>query len=155
MAGQRLFMAYGTVSGVASHAKTWTRGGAFYDASASPLVAPTKPTYTEVETWLEQVSNLFDRALSNEGFEVPVVAVKSASLITLEVERIVADLCDRVNGVGRLAQDRVLHIGYMKVLANEVRAWVQEGATGFENDGVPRTQMSSTITGGFSVTANR
>jgi len=148
-------MAYGTTSGVASHAKTWTRGGVFYDASANPLVAPTKPTSTEVTTWLDQVSNLFDRALSNEGFEVPVVAVKSKSMITLEVERIVADLCDRANGLGRLSSDRVLQIGYMKVIANDVRAWVLEGVTGFENDGVPRTLKTSTITGGFSVTANR
>lgn len=148
-------MAYGTAAGVAAHAKTWTRGGSFYDASASPLVAPTKPTLTEVNTWLEQVSNLFDRALSNEGFTVPVTATKSASLITLEVERIVADLCDRANGLGRLVQDRVLHVGYMKVIGNEVRAWVQEGITGFENDGVPRVEASADYTGGFSVTANR
>lgn len=149
-------MAYGTAAGVASHAKTWTRGGSFYDASNSPVVtAPTKPTLTEVNTWLEQVSNLFDRALSNEGFVVPVVAEKSVSLITLEVERIVADLCDRANGLGRLVQDRVLHVGYMKVIGAEVRAWVQEGITGFENDGVPRTLPSADYSGGFSVTARR
>lgn len=148
-------MAYGTAVGVAAHAKTWTRGGTFYDASNVPLVAATKPTLTEVNNWLGQISDLFDRALSNEGFAVPVVAVKSANLITLEVERIVADLCDRANGMGRLAQDNVLHIGYMRVLANEVRTWVQEGVTGFENDGVPRTQTVSTYSGGFSVTANR
>lgn len=148
-------MAYGTAAGVAAHAKTWTRGGTFYDASASPLVAATKPSLTEVATWIEQVSDMFDRAISNEGFVVPVTATKSVSMITLEVERIVADLCDRVNGTGRLAQDRVLHIGYMKVLANEIKAWVQEGATGFENDGVARTQINSNMSGGFSVTANR
>lgn len=148
-------MAYGTTSGVASHAKTWTRGGAFYNASESPLVASTKPTLLEVETWLGQISDMFDRAISNEGFVVPVTALKSANLITLEVERIVADLCDRVNGTGRLAQDRVLHIGYMKILATEIKTWVLEGATGFENDGVPRTQAQSQMTGGFSVTANR
>lgn len=148
-------MAYGTPAGVAAHAKTWTRGGDFYNASASPLVAATKPTLAEINTWLEQISNLFDRAISNEGFEVPVIAVKSVSLITLEVERIVADLCDRANGMGRLVQDRVLHIGYMKVLATEVKTWVQEGAYGFENDGVPRTQANSQLAGGFSVTANR
>lgn len=149
-------MAYGSASGVAAHAKTWTRGGSFYDAAVGPpAVAPTKPTLTEVETWLEQVSNLFDRALSNEGFAVPVTATKSVSLITLEVERIVADLCDRANGTGRLVQDRVLHIGYMKVIGAEVRAWVQEGITGFENDGVPRTLASADYSGGFSVTAQR
>jgi hypothetical protein len=148
-------MAYGTTSGVASHAKTWTSGGAFYNASESPLVASTNPTLLEVETWLGQISDMFDRAISNEGFVVPVTALKSENLITLEVERIVADLCDRVHGTGRLAQDRVLHIGYMKILATEIKTWVLEGATGFENDGVPRTQAQSQMTGGFSVTANR
>lgn len=155
MGGTKTIMAYGTSSGVASYAKTWTRGGTFYNASDNPLVASTKPTLLEVETWLGQISDMFDRALSNEGFTVPVVAVKSSNLITLEVERIVADLCDRSNSTGRLAQDRVLHIGYMKVIGNEVKTWVLEGAIGFENDGVPRTQAQSQMTGGFSVTANR
>ena len=82
-------MAYGTAAGVAGHAKTWTRGGQFYDASASPVVAPTKPTLTEVNTWITQISDLFDRALSNEGFVAPVTATKTVSLLTLEVERIV------------------------------------------------------------------
>jgi hypothetical protein len=148
-------MGYGTAAGVAAHAKTWTRGGTFYDASASPLVAATKPSLTEVTTWLGQISDMFDRALSNEGFVVPVTAVKSANLITLEVERIVADLCDRANGMGRLVQDRVLVVGYMKILANEIRTWVLEGATGFENDGVARTEMTSQYSGGFSVAPNR
>jgi hypothetical protein len=149
-------MAYGTASGVAAHAKTWTRGGVFYNAASSPsVVAPTKPTLAEVNNWLTQISYLFDRAISNEGFEVPVVAEKSVNLITFEVERIVADLCDRVNGLGRLVQDRVLHIGYMKVIGAEVRSWVKEGATGFENDGVPRTQKQDSQAGGFSTSANR
>ncbi len=148
-------MPYGSAAGVASHAKTWTRGGTFYDAADSPLTSPTKPTLTEVETWITQVSDLFDRALSNEGFTVPVIATKSVSLLTLEVERIVADLCDRANGLGRLMADRVLHIGYMKVIGSEVRSWVKEGAQGFVNDGVPRTLPSADFTGGFSTNPNR
>lgn len=146
-------MAYGTPPGVAAHAKTWTRASVFYDAA--PGVAPTRPTLTEVTNWLTQVSDLFDRALSNEGFVVPVVATKSANLLTLEVERIVADLCDRANGLGRLTSDRVLHVGYMKVIGNEVRAWVKEGITGFENDGVPRTLPASDYAGGFSTPPGR
>ncbi len=148
-------MAYGTAAGVAGHAKTWTRGGAFYDASDSPVVAPTKPTLTEVNTWLTQISDLFDRALSNEGFVVPLIAEKSVNLITLEVERIVGDLCARANGMGRLVSDGVLHIGYMRVIANEIKTWVTEGATGFENDGVPRTNANAAYTGGYSVVAQR
>lgn len=146
---------YGTANGVAAHAGTWTRGGTFYNASNSPLVAATKPTLAQVNSWLEQISDMFDVALANEGFVVPVTATKSANMITLEVERIVADLCDRANGMGRLTADRVLHIGYMKVIGNEIRAWVLERATGLENDGVPRTQAQSEAVGGFSVTPNR
>lgn len=148
-------MAYGTAAGVAAHARTWTRGGTFYDASAVPLVAPTKPTLTDVENWLGQISDMFDRALSNEGFVVPVTATKTVNLLTLEVERTVADLCDRANGLGRLMSERVLHIGYMKIIGAEIRSWVLEGATGFENDGVERTQASSEIIGGFSAPPNR
>lgn len=144
---------YGTSAGVAAHARTWTRGGVFYDAATG--VAPTKPTLSQVENWLEQISDMFDTALGNEGFQVPVVATKSKNLITLEVERIVADLCDRANGLGRLVSDRTLHIGYMRVIGNEIRSWVLERATGLENDGVPRTQKQSEHIGGFSVYPNR
>jgi hypothetical protein len=146
---------YGSVTGVASHAKTWTRGGVFYNASDSPVVAQTKPTLAEVENWLSQVSDLFDRSLSNEGFVTPVTATKSANLLALEVERIVADLCDRANGLGRLVSDRALHIGYMKIISNDVSSWVTEGAIGFENDGVPRTQSNSNYIGGYSFPSQR
>lgn len=148
-------MPYGTPEGVAAHARTWTRGGVFYDASASPVTAPTKPTLTDVTNWISQISDAFDRALLNEGFQVPVVATKSANLLTLEVERLVADLCDQANGLGRLSTERVLHIGYMKVIGAEVKSWVKEGIAGFENDGVPRTLPSQEYSGGFGVSPQR
>jgi hypothetical protein len=148
-------MAYGSPAGVAAHAKIWTRGGEFYDASASPLVAPTNPTLTQVTAWIEQISNVFDAALSSYGFSVPVVSPKFSSLITLEVERLVADLVERSHGLGKLVQDSVLVKGYMSIIGMEILDWVKFNLTGLENDGVPRTLPSANYAGGFSVSPNR
>lgn len=148
-------MAYGTAAGVASYSRTWTRGGVFYDASAVPLVAPTKPTLTEVNHWLEQVSAMFDTALQNEGFAVPVVAANSLNSITMKVETLVSDLAAYANGLGRLYTDRALERGSMNLLNKEIIDWVKGQTTGLENDGVPRTLPASDAVGGFSVSPNR
>lgn len=148
-------MAYGTSAGVASYSRTWTRGGVFYDASASPLVAPTKPTLTEVNHWLTQVSAMIDTALNNEGFTTPIVAVNSLNTITMKVETLVSDLVAYANGLGRLYTDRALERGSMNLLNKEIVDWVKGAITGLENDGVPRTLPASDIVGGFSVAPNR
>jgi hypothetical protein len=148
-------MAYGTPSGVASYSRTWTRGGVFYDASANPLVAPTKPTLTEVNHWLVQVSAMFDTALKNEGFATPITAVNSLNAITMKVETLVSDLVAYANGLGRLYTDRALERGSMNLLNKEIVDWVKGAITGLENDGVPRTLPASDIVGGFSVAPNR
>jgi hypothetical protein len=147
---------YGTPSGVASHAKRWTRGGVFYDAAGGGTpVAPTNPTLTEVTTWLTQVSSLFDTALMNEGFVTPVTETNSVLLLTLETERLVADLCDRANNSGRLVSDMALARGYMAVVGTEVRTWVKEKVVGFENAGVPRTNQMDDGGKNFSFTGVR
>ena len=148
-------MAYGTPAGVASYSRTWTRGGVFYDASASPLVAPTKPTLTEVNHWLVQVSAMIDTALQNEGFVVPVTAVNSNNAITMKVETLVSDLVAYANGLGRLYTDRAFERGSMNLLNKEIIDWVSGQTTGFVNDGVPRTLPTSEFTGGFSTPPNR
>ena len=151
-------MAYGTTAGVASYARTWTRGGVFYDASASPLVAPTKPTLTEVTNWLDEISAAFEIALQNEGFAVPVTSVlapNSYKQLSMKVETLVSDLCAYANGQGRLYTDRALERGSMNLVNKEIQDWVKGHVTGLENDGVPRTLPMSEATGGFSVAPNR
>ncbi len=149
-------MAYGTAAGVASYARTWTRGGSFYDAEAGPpVVAPTKPTLTEVERWLTQISAMVDTALQNEGFTIPITATNSLNAITMKVETLVSDLVAYANGMGRLYTDSALQRGSMNLLNKEIMDWVKGQATGLENDGVPRTLPSSDAVGGFSVPLNR
>jgi len=151
-------MAYGDVAGVASYARTWTRGGVFYDASASPLVAPTKPTLTEVTNWLDEISASFDVALQNEGFSTPITSLLAPNvykMLAMKVETLAADLCFYANGLGRLYTDRALARGSMDLVNKEIVDWVRGHITGLENDGVPRTLPASSITGGFSVAPNR
>lgn len=149
---------YGTVSGVASYSRTWTRGGSFYNASASPLVAPTKPTLDEVENWLDEVSGAFDLAMQNEGFTVPItslIAPNAYLQLNMKVNGLVSDLCAYANSMGRLYTDRALDRGSMNLVNKEIQDWVKNNVTGLENDGVPRTLPASAISGGFSVPPNR
>lgn len=148
---------YGTVAGVASYARIWTRGGDFFDASASPLVAPTKPTLSEVENWLDEISGAFDLAMQNQGFSVPVTtaAPNAYKQLTMKVETLVSDLCAYANSMGRLYTDRALERGSMNLVNKEIGDWVLSHITGLANDGVPRTLPAEEFRGGFSVAPQR
>ena len=151
-------MSYGTVEGVASYARTWTRGGQFYDASEYPSVSPTKPTLSEVENWLSEISGAFDLALENEGFVVPVtsaIAPNSYKQLTMKVETLTADLCAYANGLGRLYTDRALERGSLTIGNQEINDWVKNHITGLVNDGVPRSLPQNESRGGFSVSPQR
>jgi hypothetical protein len=135
-------MAYGTAAKVAALAKAYSRDGVFYDPSASPLVRGTNPTLTEVTNWLDEVSALFDAALANEGFTVPVTVADAPTAIktlSLRVCALVADLCAFTNSKGRLFTERVIEIGPMNVINKEINGWVKQNVVGLEALGVPRT----------------
>jgi hypothetical protein len=131
-------MSYGSAAGVASFAKTWTKGGVFLDPDAYQDGTPT--TLTEVETWLEEVSQLVNVAFENEGFVTPVTVEAVMSAINAKVNSMVADLVHLSHNQGRFYSDRIQESGKSSedILESEIAAWVSKKANGFEAMGVPR-----------------
>lgn len=132
-------MTYGSPAGVASLARTWTDNGSFIDPNAYQDGTPT--TLTEVQAWLEEVSQIVDVAFANEGFAVPVTLSTVLKAIDSKVNAMVADLVHLAHNKGRLLADRIVDSGRSaeSVLESEVAAWVSKKANGFEAMGVPRT----------------
>lgn len=131
-------MPYGTPAGVASFAGTWTNDGQFVDPDAYQDGSPT--TLTEVEAWLEEVSQMVNVAFANEGFIVPVTLETVLKAINGKVNMMVADLVHLAHQKGRLFSDRIRESGKSAedILASEIMAWVSRRAKGFEAMGVPR-----------------
>lgn len=124
--------AYCTASQVAEKASVWTNAGAFDTTSL-----PTKAT---VEGWIADVSAMFDLALSNQWFVVPITQPTALLTIAGQCSSIVADIVQASHSTGRYYTDKVLERGLSwQILARqEVNAWVADNANGLQNLGVPR-----------------
>jgi hypothetical protein len=129
---------YGTAAGVAALSSMWTRAGLFYDDSLYDTA--TKPSLTQVESWLADVSSSLDICLSDEGFITPVVAVEVLPSLNHLVESIVKDLVDFSHGAGRFFTERRLEAGAspMMVIDKELSDWVKRKSVGLEAMGVPK-----------------
>lgn len=131
-------MTYGTADGVGGLSPTFSDDGSFYDDAISQTA--TKPTLTQVEEWLAQVSSLMDTALSDEGFTVPITNTSVLPEINLLVNGITKDLVDYSRKSGRFYAKRSLDAGTSPFMAidEELHEWVKRKTQGFVNLGVPR-----------------
>ena len=127
---------YGSVQGVVALVGVFTENGDF-----GPFTNPTKDTVIE---WLDQVSDVFNVALANAGFTVPVDQSDAFNAISLKVNAIVADLCNLANNTGRFFTERAREFGVNpnKIIQSEINNWVSENAVGLTNMGVPRVKST-------------
>ena len=132
-------MSYGSASGVAALAKTWTDNGAFIDPDIYGE-GGTPTTLAEVSSWLEQVSVFMDIALANQGFAVPVSHVDVKKALDLKVSSIVADLVHLSHGKGRLLSERIQTSGEdaLTIVEREILSWIKGRVSAFEAYGIPR-----------------
>ena len=128
---------YGTVAGVAAYVGVYTDQGEFN--------ATTVPAYDRVVVWIDQVSDMFNIALSSSGFETPITQVDAVEAIGAMVEQLVSDLAHAANSKGRFFSQKFQLSGksMMGQVLSEVDDWVQAHAVGFTNLGIPR--VTSTL----------
>jgi hypothetical protein len=140
-------MAYCSAADVAAHDYQWTDNGSF--------TTTTEPTTAQVGAWCDQVSAMFDTALSNSGFTVPIVQATVLLDLKLQTSLIVSDVVSARHKTGRFFTDKVLERGLSwQILARqEAEQWVKDNAAGLQNLGVPR--VLSDGLGAFSVAAAR
>lgn len=125
-------MAYCTVPQVAEKASVWTSGGIF--------TTVTNPTKTTVEGWINEVSAMFDIALANQWFTVPVTNATALLAIAGQCSSIVADIVQASHSTGRYYTEKVLERGlsWQIIARQEIDQWVKDNADGLTNLGVPR-----------------
>lgn len=128
-------MSYGSAAGVGGLSALWSDSGTF--------TASTRPTLTQVNTWLDEVSALVDTALEDEGFTTPVTVAGVVKELDLLVNGIVKDLADYSHGAGRFFSERAIEAGLSPFMTidKEVHAWVQRKSVGFANQGVPQEEV--------------
>lgn len=132
-------MAYGTAAGVADLSAQWTDSGSF--------TVSTRPALATVNGWLDDVSAIIDTALADEGFTVPVTLAAVVKELDLLAEGLVKDLCDAAHSTGRFYSERALFSGRspMVIVDKEIHEWVKRKSVGFENQGVPKTEVGRNV----------
>lgn len=128
---------YGTAAGVAAYVSRYASSGTFNTT--------TRPTLTQVEGWIDQVSAILNVALAKEGFAIPVTNADAVSSLKSITEPAVADLCHYANSAGRFFTDRALERGVspMMTIRAEMGDWVAAMAAGLELLGADRTHETA------------
>jgi|GEM_PF-1240266 hypothetical protein len=125
--------AYGAVSDVAALTSRFTNNG-IYDAS-------TRPTISQVETWINRVSSTLNILLAEQGFQIPITQADCVLTLALFVSTQVADLCNYANSAGRFFQNQNYTVGPWQTIQKEAAAFIAEHAAGFEALGAPRATL--------------
>jgi hypothetical protein len=118
---------YGTVAGVAALSSLWTENGKFLDETV--YVEGTKPSASQVEDWLVEITAMLDLCLEDEGFITPVTVADVIVILGSKCQAIAKDMCDFSHDSGQSP---------IMTIENELREWVKQRAVGFENMGVQR-----------------
>lgn len=136
-------MAYGSAAGVAALSALWA------DGTTGQFTTTTRPTLTQVNTWLDEVSKLLDTALADQGFDTPVTVATVTGELGLLVNGIVKDLCDYSHGAGRFFTEKALDAGINPFMTvdKELHEWVKRKIVGLEKQGVPRSAQGRNVAG--------
>jgi len=121
---------YGSVVGVAKMVPRYAANGTFSDS--------TRPAFSQVETWLDQVSSVLNIMLAEYGFSIPVEQADCVRALALFVNSEVAAMCDGVNGSGRFGPTNKSQSKQGTILLVDVREFVKNNAAGLERMGATR-----------------
>src|SRR3990167_8798613 len=128
---------YGTTVGAAALVPRWASNGDF--------TTMTRPTLTQVESWIDQVSGIVNAMLAEAGFTIPVTDDDVKDALDLFVNQEVAAMADGVNGSGKFGPTAkaVGKQGRFNILMQDVKDFVSMNATGFERLGASRPYSST------------
>ena len=122
---------YGSPDDVAALVPRYTTSGVFDGSS--------RPTLEQVERFIDRISGLTNTYLAEEGFTVPIAQTDSKMALDELVDQAVVELCHVANSAGRFFTDRRLkRQSPLRVIREEIAAWVAEHAAGIENLGAVR-----------------
>lgn len=124
---------YSSIADVAALTPRYAVGGTFTDT--------TRPQLAQVERWINQVSGLVNAMLAAQGFSIPVTQADAVLSLSFFVSEEVAAMCEGVNGSGRFGPSTKSGgaKGRFALLVEDVQAFIETNATGFEHMGAART----------------
>ena len=130
---------YGSSAGVAAITPRYANG-------TSDFATSDRPTKTQVETFLTQVSNLLDSILSEVGFTTPVTDTEVVSILTFFVQDEVAAIVEGINGSGRFGPTtKGPGKSRYQAIFEDIQVFVYDQAEGFERMGAARTGQLSVL----------
>jgi len=123
---------YGDATDVAALSQVWTNNGVF-DGT-------TRPTITQVESFIDQVSGILNVALSGESFEIPITQDDAVLACKSIVSEIVSDMVAAANSSGRFFTEKALNSGHsmMGQVRMEISDWVAGNSQGLQEIGATR-----------------
>lgn len=127
---------YGTVSEVAALTRLYLAGETEFSSS-------TRPTLTDVETWIDRCSGLLNLALANCGFSTPVSQADAKFACDMWVVEKVAALVELSQPTAAFGEEPNPRAAYFQTLGQNATQWVQENELGFKTLGVSVSDASS------------
>lgn len=124
---------YGDTAEIAGLTPRWANKSGLFDGS-------TRPTLTNVESNVDQVSGILNVCLSKEGFTIPVSQADAKLSLDIFVNQEVAAIVEGINGSGRFGPTakEVGKRGRWALIMDDAKLFISENAAGFERLGVPR-----------------
>lgn len=72
-----------------------------YADTSNVFTATTRPTITQVEKFIDEVSGILNSMLSSAGFQIPITQADVKLALSFFVSEEVAAICEGINGSGR------------------------------------------------------
>jgi len=135
---------YGTAAGVAALVPLRASG----TGDSVNFTSSTRPTITQVEAQIDQISALVNAMLAEAGFSIPVSQASGVLLLTQFVQQEVAAIVEGINGSGRFGPTakQVGGRGRFAVLVEDAHEFIEVHKVGLERLGATRsTSVSSGI----------
>lgn len=109
----------------------------------------TKPTLAQVEGYVNQISAMVNAILATAGFSIPVRQADILLALAFFVEEEVASICEGINGSGRFGPTAKPSGGKGRyaLLMDDVVAFINGQADGFELMGADRPNLASSMIG--------
>ncbi|MEA1998245.1 MAG: hypothetical protein U9N61_02815 [Euryarchaeota archaeon] len=129
---------YSTAAKVADEVPRYT------DADTREFTTGTRPSLTQVESYINRVSGVVNLYLAKEDFAIPLTQSDAVLACEAVVIESVIDMCHAANSAGRFYQDKHLRgKSPLRVLRKELSDWVTANAAGFERLGAARTTSNA------------
>ena len=128
---------YGSTAGVAALTPRYAHSSGVYDAT-------TRPTITQVESFIDQVSSLLNVMLAREGFIIPVTNANVVLMLAMFTNEEVAQICEGINGSGRFGpgQKQIGRSRYQLITA-DVQDFIETSKAGIEAIGATQAAGQS------------